>query len=145
MAPKKLRFEYFRSICVGSDLHHQHPAGRSPFVLVESSSTTSRPNASMKRESDVVRFLHAAAAICLLNFNLSVGAIPTACAPHARWHPFSATSWPQLSCGTFGRLFFLKSENLTLHFAAGGVQHAEASSVVQERSCASNAESQRFV
>ena len=49
------------------------------MAVVESSST-SRPNASVKWDSEVVSFLPAAAAICLLNVNLSVSAITTACA-----------------------------------------------------------------
>ena len=46
--------------------------------MVESSSSTSVPYVSMNKDSEVVLFLPAAAAICLLDFNFS---IPTAWAP----------------------------------------------------------------
>ena len=34
-----MRVEDFRSVCVGSDLHQQHPVGRSPFVLASTCCT----------------------------------------------------------------------------------------------------------
>ena len=54
---------------------------------MESSSSTSRPYASMNKDREVVLFLSAEAAICLLNFNLSVGA-KNHCtdSPRPRWH-----------------------------------------------------------
>ena len=36
----------------------------------------------MNKDNEVLSFFPAAAAVCLLNFNLSVGAKPTACTPH---------------------------------------------------------------
>ena len=53
---------------------------RSRLLLakVGSSSSASRPHASMNKDREVVLFLLAAAATCLLNFNLPVGALPNA-------------------------------------------------------------------
>ena len=47
----------------------------------EISSSTSWPYVSMNKDREVELFLLVAAAICLLNFNLSVGDIPTAWTP----------------------------------------------------------------
>ena len=60
----------------------QTPSSQQFVARVERSSSTSRPKASIKRDNEVALFLPAAADICLLNFNLSVGAKPTACTPH---------------------------------------------------------------
>ena len=49
--------------------------------MVENSSSTSGPCVSRNEDNEVTLFLPAAAAICLLNFNLSVGDISTAWAP----------------------------------------------------------------
>ena len=71
----------------------------------------------MNKESEIVLFLPAA--ICLLNFNLSVGDIPTAWAPQVLAGTMPARS--NFLTSTFMKLFwkalfFLMSENLTLHF-----------------------------
>ena len=78
------------------------------------------PYTAMNKESEVDSFLPAAAAAtCLLNFNLSVGAIPRPALPTLSRGPgqFSTASSLRSSCNSFeNALFLLMSENLTLHF-----------------------------
>ena len=72
-----------------------------------------------KREREVDPFFPAAAAICCLNFNLSVGAISTACHLHvlAATIPARNDFLTPTSMQLFWKaLFFFVSENLTLHF-----------------------------
>ena len=52
-------------------------------TLLLPGTSTSRPNTSMNRDNEVALF-SAATAICLLNFHLSVGAVPTALIQFAR-------------------------------------------------------------
>ena len=63
-------------------LHHlpnQTPSSQESVGMVESSSSTSNLFNSIKSESEPNSFFPAGAALCLLNFRLSAGAMPTAC------------------------------------------------------------------
>ena len=74
----------------------------------------SEPHASINKDREVVLFLPAAAAICLLNFNLSVGTIPTTWAPQVLADIISERSnfLTPLSCNSFETLILLDERKI---------------------------------